>query len=199
MQTENIDIKELPIEYKKHDLEEQQSSVSLKNITAFPTIVKPITLEKHFFLGASFAIGTIGLQDDVFGWFDFNTATNLSGEFGYYINNIVGLKTGITYFSLPYLSSSEKAATLVGIPTTLLVSIGDKAGFYSEIGAVFYFQNGNNHPIIAYENMIGFHRTSGNVDLKLGILLNITLKGKPNEYTAGTVFLGLNGGISIFL
>jgi len=158
-----------------------------------------VTTDKSFFIGARFALGTGAVQSDILGWFDLSLSTNFGADVGYYFNDIIGVKTGISYLSLPYGNHKEKSFSLLGIPATMVVSVGERVGFYSEIGAVFYFQSGNNNPIIAADNMIGFHITSDNVDFKLGPVLNFTIKGKLNEYNAGSIFFGINAALSIFL
>ncbi|MCK5855861.1 MAG: hypothetical protein KAG64_00120 [Bacteroidales bacterium] len=184
------------IKYKTGEI---QKFISSKSVQAETAEVSSAYTKKTFFLGGHFAIGNGAVQNDVLGFFDFNKATNFGAELGYYFNNVLGLKTGVSYLTIPYGKHDEKSTSLLGIPTTMVVSIGNKVGFYTEIGAVFYFQSNNNNPIIAAENMIGFHMTSDNIDFKLGFLLNFTFKEKPKELNTGSVFMGINAGISIYL
>jgi len=160
---------------------------------------KTISKKKGFFIGANFAIGNGTVQNDVLGWFDFNMATIFRGDLGYYFNSVIGFKTGVSYISLPYGKQNEYTTSLLGIPTLLVISVGEKVGFYAETGPVFYFESDNSNPIVAAENMLGFHITAGNVDFKLGMLLNFTFIEKPNKYEAGSIFTGLNAGIGINL
>ena len=173
------------------------SNASMK--TSKPEKQAPLT-KKSFFIGGHFALGNAAAQDDVFGFFDFNMATNLGADIGYFFNDYIGLKTGLSYLTLPYGEHSEHSISMLGIPANLVLSIGERAGFYTELGAVFYFPKENNiSNQIAAENLIGFHITSGRVDIKLGFLLNFTLKGQSKAFDKGSVFMGLNAGLSVFL
>jgi hypothetical protein len=164
------------------------------------SVPKKSSTKKSLVLGARFALGSGAYQSDILGWFDMNTATNIGGDLGYFFNDYIGLKTGVSYLTLPFGNKYQYSTSVVGIPAMIMVSIGDKLGFYSETGAVFYFQSNNSSdPFIAVENFIGIHGGSGIIDVKLGFLLNFTIKGQPKEYYTGSIFMGLNAGISVYL
>ena len=181
-------------------------------------VVKKVEKSKNDYLRKGLHLGfhiTPGIGSIIFSDYDiFGVGIHSGLDINIYLNDYVGIKTGISYLNLPFKTSgnyyegnfgSKGSVNSLGIPIKFLLTTHDKVGFYLASGLNIYFpvsskqnhyadwnvsdyivQNFHSNVVIVGETVLGFNMKISNItSLNLGMFYHRSLTNYVDESNQG--------------
>ena len=180
------------------------------------------TSRKGAYLGFHITPGAGSILTDNY---EFDFGLNAGIDLSIYFSDLVGIKTGISYLSLPikarsynidYQVSFSSLAyeargniSSLGVPLKFLLTTGGDLGFYLESGFNLYvpvssyledqgYRGGdiNKGHFLATESVVGFNiKTSETMSLNIGTSFHYSLTNNFMEEKANGILVGLHAGV----